>query len=488
MLLMSSQYKMLLTVTIFVTLSAIATASFDCRRKGQDCQNNGACNNNGNCSCASGYDGYNCRIQTAGIAGSNCTSECLNGGVCANNTCFCTENYYGSTCSNNREQILCFGDKKAIHINPEGFQGTIYIAGKRNIDNCTFKKVNDVIPTLPQNNLSQNVTWNEGYAILIPDNSTECGPIINRTNGTVLINERFVNIEYDTNIVTTLDERLSAKCAFDNNTVRTLGDVVTAEVNSAQYINTSITNIYEPVVFKVTAKNQPLSTAPMLIGEELTFSFNIPVETGYASVIVMSLTANNTIVNGTTFPIIVDKCPGQNAASVLTTLERSADNRTVTVKVKVFKFVGQDKVGFSCTARICKAGDTQCDKSMCNGQTTPTGIGRRKREAANEKTIETVVKVTEDPKEAAATGTAPTVNPSEGCKGDSTPETGDSECLMKKEIIVVLAIMAATVVILMIACIVLTCKLLKSGTKVVDVSHSEYQPSVSLPRLTPANF
>ncbi|XP_046331698.2 EGF-like domain-containing protein 2 [Haliotis rufescens] len=484
MLLMSSQYKMLLTVTIIVTLSAIATASFDCRRKGQDCKNSGTCNNTGSCICATGYEGYNCRIETAGRAGSNCTSECHHGGVCANNTCICTENYYGSTCSNNREQILCFGDKKAIHINPEGFQGTIYIAGNRNMVNCTFKNVTDVIPTLPQ-----NVTWDEGYAILILDNSSECGSITTRTNDTEVIYERFVNIEYDELIVTTLDERLSAKCAFENSTVRTLyGDVVSAGVTAAQYTNTSITNIYEPVVFKVTNKNQPLSTAPMLIGEELTFSFNIPAETGYASVIVMSLTANDTLDRGKTFPIIDNKCPVKEAASVLTTLERSTDNRTVTVKVKVFKFVGNDKVGFSCTARICKEGDTQCDESTCSGQTTLTGIGRRKREAANEKTIETVVKVTEDPKEAAATGTAPTVNPSEGCKDDSTPETDDSECLMKKEIIVVLAIMAATVVILMIACIVLTCKLLKSGTKVVDVPHSEYQPSVSLPRLTPANF
>ncbi|XP_046574913.1 EGF-like domain-containing protein 2 [Haliotis rubra] len=484
MSLMSTQHNVLLTVAIIVTLSAIATASFDCRRKGQECFNSGTCQPNGTCSCTADYDGYNCRIQNSGRAANSCKPACLNSGVCANNTCFCMENYYGANCNNKREEILCFGDRKAIHINPEGFQGTIYIVGKRGMANCTFKNVTDVISSIPQ-----NVTWSEGLAIVIPDNSTECGNIAERTEGTTLIEERFASIEYEPLIVTTLDERLAAMCKFDNSTNRTLyGDVVSSSVTNAQYTNTSITNIYEPVVFKVMSNNQPLSNKPMLIGQELTFSFNIPVETGYVAVAVETLTANDTKAGGSTFVIITSKCPATDADSVLSTFERSSDNRIVTVIVKVFKFVDSDSVGFTCNARICKAGDPACDLPTCNGQASPSTTGRRKRDVGNQKTIQTVVKVTEDPQAAAAAGQSPTDKTPDECKNDSSKQAGENECLMKKEIIVVLAIMAATVIILMIACMVMTCKLLKAGTKVVDVPQSEYQPSMSLPRLSPANF
>ncbi|XP_067687511.1 EGF-like domain-containing protein 2 [Haliotis asinina] len=482
MSLMSTPHNALLTVALFVT--AVATASFDCRRYGQECFNGGICLVSGTCSCTTEYEGYNCRIQKIGIA-AGCSPACLNSGTCANNTCFCTEDYYGVNCNNKREEILCFGDRKAIHINPEGFQGMIYIAGKRGVANCTFKNVSEVIPDIPQ-----NVTWSEGFAIVIADNSSECGPITERTEGTTVIEERFTNIEYQTMIVTTLDERLATMCTFDNNTLRTLfGDVVKSSVTSAQYTNTSISNIYEPVVFRVTSNNQSLSNGPMLIGQDLTFSFNIPVETGYVAVVVESLTANDTqAVGGSTFAIITAKCPTTNAASVLSTFERSADNRTVTVKVIVFKFVGSDKVGFTCTARICKAGDAACDLGNCNGQASPPNPGRRKRDAGEEKTIQTVVKVTEDSQAAAATGQSPSDKNPDECKSESSKQAGDNECLMKKEIIVVLAVMAAAVIILMIACMVMTCKLLKTSTKVVDVPQSEYQPSMSLPRLSPANF
>ncbi|KAH3868664.1 hypothetical protein DPMN_031815 [Dreissena polymorpha] len=168
------------------------------------------------------------------------------------------------------------------------------------------------------------------------------------------------------------------------------------------------------------------------------------------------------------------------AEQVIYSFIESGVNKTAkSISIQAFKFRDTQKLGLTCTARMCKAGDdscaapTDCDAvraapaapteatttttttTAAPTAPTPPAGGTRKKRAADdvtEETVSTVVTVLNPGETLVSTSTV---------AGNKTSVADPETCLAHGSIVSVIAILGGLVGILLLACLALACVIMR---------------------------
>ncbi|XP_046358760.1 EGF-like domain-containing protein 2 [Haliotis rufescens] len=451
--------RSVLSVVLFVGFVCFINASFDCRRRGQRCENGGTCSKNAaNCTCAPGFDGYDCSINSSQIDGDSCnTTSCENGGTCistgVNDTsCVCAPEYYGESCSLKRYQVDCKSGSLLVGVHPFGnFSGYIYEENNR--DTCQFEPVST--------SGNGNKGW-EGYARDVNNNDDKCGnisavfdqpPPANSTdisNSTTTSYTRIIYIVYEKTFMTSLDEVLNFTCIFNTKSV-VIGkkaDSVSLDVKDMNQVTREAQ--LSPVKFEITGDNDDAKN--VRLGEKLTLTFTID-STSFDGARLESCVFNDTMENGDNLTVVEESCVQEDAVPILSDQIMMKDDNvtiTITMVIRVFKFVSSDKLGIDCKVKACPPGyGDGCNPRDCkNALTNQKGYGRKRRDAPGFQTREVggIINVG---------GPFVLDDTEEENPGDVTKTEKQQTCSTSKEVIAIMAALGTVTIILLIFTITL---------------------------------
>ncbi|XP_067668640.1 EGF-like domain-containing protein 2 [Haliotis asinina] len=440
-----------------VLLAIQCQATFDCRRPTQDCKSGGTCTYvSPTCTCPGGasptHEGHDCGllISTKGALSCVTTDPCVAGqGDCyddgAGGMCYCSSDYYGPTCAEQRFTVTCLADRMVIGINPYGtFSGVAYIEGKRGTAACESFPV-------PSVSSSDNIpdTW-EGRYIEVEHTSPDCGTITPAANGGNMEYTRDVVIQYSQDYILNIDDRYTVKCVLDGSGVPVSYSIVPIDTTDLSPLNTITREDYlGPVFLALTTGGQAVTTTPVDVGAELLFTFAISPE--YDSMLIISGEANNTLTVGTkTLNLITGSCMDNDAFPV--TVEAAArgsggtDKRELTLKIRAFHFDGNTEVGFKFVVKVClTANAADCDPVNCPPGSA-NGFGRRRRASSDETIVERIISI-RDPRSITKLDDKGVVY---------------SECSMSGKISAAMVAMAVALSILILLCIVLIARAVSS--------------------------
>ncbi|KAK3105670.1 hypothetical protein FSP39_003027 [Pinctada imbricata] len=134
-------------VSVGAALDTALAFSYYCTNPGYPCLNGGTCQYNGECTCTSGFRGFNCGLDSSTIA-ATCTIECHNKGICYNgNQCYCTKDYMGPTCQQAYDYAECGATSvKLKAYRPIEFTGEIFTM--ESMFKCKLQHVQEVQPSI----------------------------------------------------------------------------------------------------------------------------------------------------------------------------------------------------------------------------------------------------------------------------------------------------------------------------------------------------
>ncbi|XP_067687180.1 EGF-like domain-containing protein 2 [Haliotis asinina] len=390
----------LLYLVLLVGFVFLINASFDCRRRGQGCRNEADCSKDrGNCTCKAGFEGYDCSINASQINRGSCNETiCENGGTCVstdvNATCVCAPGYYGANCSFRRFQVECKSGSLLVGVNPLGnFDGFIY--EERNRDTCTFEAVS------PPTNGKEG--W-EGYARDLNNTDPECGnispsfdqqPPENSTdisNASTTSYTRIVYIVYEKTFMTSLDEVLNFTCIFNTQSVEIYKSAYSVSLEASDMNQLTREAQLSPVKFQIESEGKGTNPKEVQLGEVLTLTFTID-SLSFDGARLESCVFNDTNPDGANLTVVADSCVQDDAKSILSKpIDTEDDNKTITITIaiRVFKFVSSDQLGISCKVKACPPGfGDGCEPRDCsNTLTNQKGYGRKRRDAQKLQTQE----------------------------------------------------------------------------------------------------
>ncbi|KAL4229544.1 Neurogenic locus notch protein 1 [Mactra antiquata] len=478
-------HKSILLVVCTYFVSAQSQFSYDCQRM-DDCQNDRACNTiDGTCWCADDFLNYNCGVNATL---SECASNtCQNNGLCyvvdSTDTCFCPYGYYGDTCEQRYVQLTCTGDTAEFAIVlPPQFSGQVSLVnGNNEIDSECI--VND---TEDGNNTK--------YSIIIdisPDQDTAGVPckinnVANLTD-TVTTYRTSLMVAYRTGITTSLDEIYFGDC------IHTTESEVSQNIGSIAFANENLTvNEFEEVYSTAALVVADVDLTPLAVDSNIYVGtiFNLIVyltdTSVYKTVRFDNCVANNTLPapDEKTFSIMDLGCPTQGSKYI--TQGQSAINYTVgdtdlpasILPVEAFKFSDSQTIGILCTTKICKDGDDSCEiPADCEAVRNQANSGaQRKKRAAGDDVSDNV--------DLETVSTTLTIHGPNDVSDQSGQASGMEQlpvtlenCFDRSDILAVVAVLAGFVCILLIACLVLGCMLIKRRAKSVEFEAMPAPPS-----------
>ncbi|KAL3836152.1 hypothetical protein ACJMK2_021598 [Sinanodonta woodiana] len=411
-----------------------AQQTYDCRRL-NDCANNGTCDHVETsptfkqCVCSNGYQGVTCGVKTDTICQRNI---CQNNGTCyesnGSQICSCPYGYYGQTCEFEIVDIKCSGELNVTMVFPAVYEGIVYLDGHMN-DNCSFESVTQ-----------DGVTK---FSISLPMNNTGCGSNVTiTTNDTAGYTEYQVKVvvQYSQMYLSAVDEIHTLNCRLIGNASTLYSDLVGQAVDVAGNLTKSVTDQESTPVEMVVEDDAKSTLKPgtkLYVGQPFVLYFKLTDKSG--SKVIRALQSSRNDING---------FPGAE------------------LKLRAFKFIDSENVGFACSVKLCKAGD----EASCavRNQTDCSGIaaGRRKRATADsaadggqDKTMTTVISVY-DPREY-------------GALENQGNEPSAEQCLAKSDILAAFIVLVVAVVILTIACFIFVCICLRRRSHKKD-----YEPSI----------
>lgn len=514
--------KEILIVGIIVCLNNVF-AKWHCRNGlTGGCLNAGTCDSDsGVCTCPEGFEGYNCGLNSGNKCGDDNTANCRNGGICFDtDKCFCTEDYIGDKCDTAVSSMTCRGEGTDVTvIVPRGFRGQIY-------STQTGEATDDTAPdTCLFTAAAARPDGYVPYTFTIPfDGTSDCvNATLNITtneNGDSVYTTVIVKT-YNPFFITDFDEQLTFVCVHSNNnfTLGTRLDQVDLD-KSKDLQKDKKDEAYSPVRMNVLNKDDANLTGTVNVGDVIKLRFYLDDETVYKSLRMEDCVANDTRPDGKSFKFLEKGCPTDDGASImvdtagqtLTEIQHPFNGNTVSAAVLpmyAFKFKSAGNVAFNCQVKICKEGeDDQCqpkcgatntDLVPAGGDTenaaeTPSSTtaetpaettadtpadqpttpaeppadttGRRKRRSASgelKETFSAIVSVV-DPFETQWRKDKviiSTVAPSPTTESPGEEKT----CFRSQEILIVIIVMSVFVFILLVACLAMSCAILKLRNK-----------------------
>nr|XP_022289302.1 EGF-like domain-containing protein 2 [Crassostrea virginica] len=361
-------------------------ARWHCRNKlTGGCQNGGTCDSDsGECTCPTGFEGYNCGLQTALVCPEN-TANCRNGGRCFDtNKCFCPADYIGEECETAIASMTCRGEGTDITVMvPDGFRGEIYSTQSGNNED-------DMVPAeckfTPDAVRADNYI---PYKFTIPfDRTSPCiNASLNETvneNGDSVFTSVVVKT-YSTMFITDYDEELTFVCVHSSNnfTLGTRLDQVDLD-KSKDLQKDKKDDAYSPVRMNVLNKDDTNLTGTVNVGDVIKLRFYLDDETVYKSLRMEDCTANDTKVEGgNSFKFLEKGCPTDAGAAIMVdpsgqTLTRithpftGGEVAAAVLPVFAFKFKSTGNVAFNCQVKICRDGEeNNCAPRCGESETIP---------------------------------------------------------------------------------------------------------------------
>ncbi|KAK3584469.1 hypothetical protein CHS0354_005272 [Potamilus streckersoni] len=458
-------------IFVFVLVSSLlgiltAQLTYDCRRL-NDCANNGTCDHLEEsstfkrCVCSGGYEGETCSFRTDDICTS--TNPCQNNGTCyQTNKCSCPYGYYGDKCETEIVDVTCSGSLNVTMVFPDVYEGMVYLEGQQK--NCTFLDVTEGGMKI--------------FSISLPMNDTGCGANVTiTTNDTEGYTEYQVKVvvQYSKMYLSAVDELHTLNCRMSGNASTLYSDLIGQAIDIAGNLTKSVTDQkYTPVemVVEDDAKSTLKTGTKLYVGQPFVLYFKLTDNSVYNSMRIERCEANNTL-SGTEnklYTILDSGCGTPKGAKVIRALQTPRNDTNgllgAELKLRAFKFIDSENVGFVCSVKLCKAGD----EGSCSvrNQTDCASItsGRRKRATVDspsvsgqDKTMTTVISVY-DPRDY-------------GSLQNQGTEPSAEQCLAKSDILAAFIVLVVAVAILFIACFIFVCICLRRRSHM-----KEYEPSI----------
>ncbi|XP_046331709.2 EGF-like domain-containing protein 2 [Haliotis rufescens] len=348
-------------------------ADFDCRRFGMSC-NGGTCTT-GSSTCTDcgtlspPRGGFNCGLVTSRVNQGACNDTlCGYGGTCytgADNStsCYCTEDYYGLTCSYRRYDAQSTANKMIININPfQNFSGLISISGYRSIPGCLLKRVPE--PPDPADGVPDH--W-EGYYGVFEHTGDECGEA--SKNSTTVV--RQVTIQFRDAYITGLDLQVTL-----TNTLNLSGIEVTASsfsVAADEFVlkRQVVSSTFNPVTLvTTTVDGTVVIDTPVTVGVVLVFTFSVPPSEFAALRLETAVVTNGPPDTATeSVTLVTGGCIDTSVLSVLEDVPGPPDpavKSTITLRLRTFKFVSSDTIALRFIVKVCIV-DADCATVACPG-------------------------------------------------------------------------------------------------------------------------
>ncbi|XP_046574894.1 EGF-like domain-containing protein 2 [Haliotis rubra] len=430
-------------------------ALFNCNA-GDACQNGATCDpDTGECNCqgTSVPTAFrDCRLQISQLDTAMCSSvTCGQGGVCVNDgkaTCVCQPGYVGDTCQLKQSyNVVCYATRMCLNVDPPvGYTGERYVFGFQGVSQCSLKDVTsaasrgDSIPS----------TWTGSYICLNHVDSI-CGNVDTTTEADRTITRARKVMIRQNSLRTKNDIIFTSYCRFDSSGTIVIDQTNISPnssgiilVNRTNNINAANVFIADPVTGKA------VTTTGVNVGEVVCFAFVIEA-TGYTTIRLDSVTANDQLTPATTFGVLADGCPITGNANVVSRLPyqlNATDARRVDFCINAFSFRNSFTVGFRFQLSFCTAADSACNPYTCSGNRPSYG---RKKRASGETTeiLETTIVIKKEPTTSAITG------------GNTEPPSS-SVCELTSNIVAALATLGVLAAILMIVTLIIVLRSVRS--------------------------
>ncbi|XP_048238407.1 uncharacterized protein LOC124115548 isoform X2 [Haliotis rufescens] len=429
-------------------------ALFNCNA-GDICQNGASCESTtGQCNCqgTSMPTAFrDCRLDIRQLDTSMCASvNCGQSGVCVNNgkaTCVCQPGYVGDTCQLKQSyNVECFATRMCLNVDPPvGYTGERYVLGRQGLSQCSLNGVSsaitrgDNIPT----------TWTGSY-ICLNHVDNICGDVESTTESDRTITRARKVMIRQNNLRTMNDIIFTAYCRYDSSGTITIDKTNISPNPPGLILVNQTNNINAAYVFVVNpATGREVTSTGVAVGEEVCFAFVIEA-TGYTSLRLESVVANDQLNPVTTYGILDEGCPVNGTANVVSKLPflpDTADRRRIYFCINAFAFRNSLTVGFRFQLSFCTGTDPVCNPYTCTGGKASYG---RKKRASGETTeiLETTIVIKETPTAAPRT--------------DGNSESSPSVCELTSNIVAALATLAVLAAILLILTLVLLLRSMRS--------------------------
>ncbi|XP_059179033.1 EGF-like domain-containing protein 2 [Physella acuta] len=453
-----------------------AILKFDCRRRGAICSENKLCHQeNGTCDCREEDFSFQCEKFFP-----TCQS-CSPHGYCRLNPtifpCVCDEGFYGDRCHLPRVQVSCKVDSMYVIINPYGeFHGDIFIFNRSSESSCKFSPINaseqsDILEAYQ----FQNISDIRGYGIEINHTSSECGSatkLATADEDTVNVSRQFF-ISYLKNIADATDQIINVSCSVPNDTSLEVGSYLevdnklSSEVNVLDIEESASSKVTLTVVYSNGSVIDPQKEIQLGTTIKLKFTLHSDAHSVYKNFTIDKCVADNneTDPSKKKFTNIIDKsCEVWDVRALFyeNFSPPKLTENTATLSLKAFMFLDDQTDGrfglvrFTCTVLLC---ELVCPQVSCG-----TNLARRKRATEREEQVSALIKV---------------IDPVAQVK-ELKSELSAPDCLKQPDMIAVIATLGGLILILIIICIIIVSRLMKSGKKVQDNNFAMHIPRTYL--------
>lgn len=478
---------MRLQAAVVVFIATILTVmsedfTFSCKRIPEMCFGDSTCDGTGNCTCPPNYTGYNCLVTNFSLGDLTCDPPCGNGGTCykeaedsTSGLCSCPYGYYGDSCESKFINIQCGVNETTFSLSfPPEFAGRFVFVDENGTaldaancpvtENNTDRRMLDATVDISDTATNESMTCYK--KVVEGDVSTFTGYFL---------------VHYDSELITSQDELLQLNCIHMTSNLTVSSEIMGVPLQDDILDKIDQSENYRPISLDVLDNaNQTLGNEVSL-GEMIQLVLYLDANSGYETLIFLDCVANNTLDldDSKTFQLLQNSCPTKRGKIVSVTQETTSksvdvegtqtDVNGVVVKFEAFKFPNADQIGVLCTAKICKADDNSCalpeDCDVTSGN-------RRKRAADDEEQVSMVFTIR---------GNNDRTNDQNiNQEQEQEQEAFDTleRCMASPELTAVVAVLASLVCVLLIACFILACLLLRRGGKrVTSYDANTLQPT-----------
>lgn len=341
--------------------------------------------------------------------------------------------------------------------------------------------------------------------------TSQCGSAVvtQGENGSKSYTRR-VAIEYNSNLLTSLDQMLNVVCTLQNTSDLKTNSSFTAVIANNNYQQVNISDTIEPVSFEILdAANKPI-TSEIHLGDQVNLKFKVIFPT-YTALKVKECNATNGQVGGTAqINFLKNDCPVLEWGALFRgDVLVNGTEKSSTVPLSAFRFNGNiSTVMFVCSLQLCtEANADACNRSACGAapSNTPTITTQAPPDTTRPDTETSTAAPTPGPdaqvrrkrasglqEQAQLSKSVQVLAGDETSSVQGTPSTvSDKDCMDHNEVVIIIVTFSVALALMLILIAVLVIQRLRSRVKVVndsDVASVDSQSHYSLPRLSAANF